>query len=360
MSRESAHRPTVFGTGLIALDLVISADQIVPVHAWAGGTCGNVLAILALLGWNAFPVARLNEDAASQRVRADFKKWGVHLDFASCSPTTDTPIIIQHILRSGDGTPRHRFSWSCPHCGSWLPSFKPVTVGGAAAVIEHLSRAQAFFLDRLSPASVLMARKAANSGAVVIFEPSAKCDERQLSEVVKIAHVIKYSDDRFASIKGAMGPSSATLLEVQTFGAQGLRYRHRLGSAAPKWSQLDAVPAPTLADTCGSGDWCTAGLISIACVDGVDGLRRGGARLVNEALRFGQKLAAWNIGFEGARGGMYAVERTTLERLLKNLAAGSANWSELGTRRGRRAVARVVCPACPPKERRRLSATAAH
>jgi hypothetical protein len=146
VNESSALRPKIFGTGLLALDLVMSADRSEPAHAWAGGTCGNVLAILALLGWDAFPVARLNKDAASQRVRADLKKWGVQLKFASCGPTTDTPIIIQHILRAGDGAPRHRFSWSCPHCGSWLPSFKPVTTKAVGPVTEHFTGIKAFFM----------------------------------------------------------------------------------------------------------------------------------------------------------------------------------------------------------------------
>ncbi|MFZ2650396.1 MAG: PfkB family carbohydrate kinase [Burkholderiaceae bacterium] len=359
MNDFPVHRPTVFGTGLIALDLVMSAEQGVPVHAWAGGTCGNVLAILALLGWQAFPVARLNKDAASQRVRADLKKWGVQLKFASCGPTTDTPIIIQHILRSGDGAPRHRFSWSCPHCGSWLPSFKAVTTKAVEPVVEHLSGAKAFFMDRLSPAALLMAKGAADGGAVVIFEPSAKCDEGLLARAVELAHVIKYADSRHAAISGAMEPESATLVEVQTFGAEGLRYRHRLGAGVSKWISLDAVQAPVLADACGSGDWCAAGLIAMSCAAGAEGLRRGGAGLVDSALRFGQKLAAWNVGFEGARGGMYAIERAALERTLHQLAAGSLDWSDIGSGRGRRRVARVVCPACPPPRSRAQSVAAA-
>ena len=74
-------RPKVFGTGLIALDLVIGPKPETPVRSWAGGTCGNVLSILAYLGWDAYPVARMNSDVASDRVRADMKRWGVHLDW---------------------------------------------------------------------------------------------------------------------------------------------------------------------------------------------------------------------------------------------------------------------------------------
>src|SRR5689334_15732613 len=57
-------RPEVFGTGLVALDVVITgSDHQRPLFR-AGGTCGNVLTILSHLGWKACPVARLNGDPA--------------------------------------------------------------------------------------------------------------------------------------------------------------------------------------------------------------------------------------------------------------------------------------------------------
>jgi fructokinase len=349
VNRSNKNRPQVFGTGLIALDLVISADPAVPVRAWAGGTCGNVLSILAVLGWDAYPIARLNGDPASLRVRADMKKWGVQLKFASCAPTADTPIIIQHIQRTRDGIPKHRFSWACPHCGKWLPGFKPVTTKAVERVVEHVAEAKAFFMDRLSRSALLLAKQAADGGAVVVFEPSAKSDEKQLSEAIKIAHVIKYAAERFERIPGAMEQGSSTLIEVQTFGDNGLRYRHRLGRSISRWKQLDAVPAMTLADTCGSGDWCTAGLISRAAGDGIEGLIRGGAEGLTEALRFGQKLAAWNVGFEGARGGMYGVERDALEKHLRALASGRAEMIKPTLRRERVTAATVACPGCRPE-----------
>jgi sugar/nucleoside kinase (ribokinase family) len=341
-------RPQIFGTGLIALDLVISADPTVPVRAWTGGTCGNVLSILAVLGWEVFPIARMNGDPASQRIRADMKKWGVQLKYASCKPATDTPIIIQHILRTRDGSPKHRFSWACPHCGSWLPSFKPVTTKAVERVFERLDYSRAFFMDRLSRSSLLLAKHAANAGAVVVFEPSAKTDEKHLAEALNIAHVVKYSDDRVARIPGAMEKGTSTIVEVQTFGANGLRFRHRLGHGVSSWKQLDAVQPVHVADTCGSGDWCTAGLISKIASNGQDGLR--GARLDDlvEALRFGQRLAAWNVGFEGARGAMYAFDLNNLEKHLQALDSGRCEIAQSPSGRKKTAPATVACPLCPP------------
>ena len=277
------------------------------------------------------------------------KKWGVQLKFANCKPTTDTPIIIQRILRTRDGSPKHRFSWACPHCGSWLPGFKPVTAKAVERIATHLSGAKAFFMDRLSRSALLLAKQAADYGAVVVFEPSAKSDEKLLAEVLKIAHIVKYSDERFSRVPGAMRRGSATLIEVQTFGANGLRYRHRLGRAASSWKQLDAVSPARLADTCGSGDWCTAGLISKVADGGLEGLLGLGAEGLIEALSFGQKLAAWNVGFEGARGGMYAVERTKLEKQLQAMASGQSEVMQPTSRRKPITPAAIACPACPPK-----------
>lgn len=359
MTISTSRRQQVFGTGLIALDLVISANPDIPVRSWAGGTCGNVLSILSYLGWDAYPIARLNGDSASKCIRADMKRWGVHLDFVGCGPTTDTPIIIQQVLRARDGSPKHRFSWSCPHCGSWLPSFKPVTTKAVERVVASLSNASVFFMDRLSPAALLLAQQASENGAVVVFEPSARCDEKLLRKAVEIAHIVKYSNHRFARISGAMERGSATLVEVQTLGENGLRYRHRFASNASGWKRLDAVAAPQLTDTCGSGDWCTAGLVSMVAIGGQEGLIRAGASGLASALRYGQTLAAWNCGFEGARGGMYMVERRQLNAHLEALSSGRFE-SVLPPARSRHAsVATVACPACPSKRARGKVAHAA-
>ena len=152
-------RPRIFGTGLIALDLVIGPDSETPVRCWAGGTCGNVLSILAWLGWDAYPVARMNDDMASEHVRRDLARWGVHLDWTTCAPTTHTPIVVQQIRRGRDGRPRHRFSWSCPRCGEWLPPFKAITIDAVERIRPALTDASVFFLDRLSRATLVLARR---------------------------------------------------------------------------------------------------------------------------------------------------------------------------------------------------------
>jgi fructokinase len=348
----SIAKPRIFGTGLIALDLVMSADPQSPVRSWAGGTCGNILSILAYLGWEAYPIARMNSDPASERVRADMDRWGVRLDFASCDPTADTPIIIQQIRRGRDGKPKHRFSWSCPKCGKWLPSFKPVTMTAVETIAPSLDGVAVFFLDRLSRASLTLARAAADCGGVVVFEPSGKATDKMMREALALAHVVKYADQRLMGVKGVMRDGTATIVEVQTLGEQGLRYRHRFGRKPSDWLHLKAVAAPHLADACGSGDWCTAGLVAKVASGGLAGLRNVGAQGVRAALRYGQTLAAWNCGFEGARGGMYAVPRETFSDQIVALLRGQFDVST----NERPLVAQgdvINCPACAQARGRR-------
>jgi sugar/nucleoside kinase (ribokinase family) len=340
-------RPRAFGAGLVALDIVISADAEAPMRSYAGGTCGNVMAALAYLGWESFPVARLNEDPAALRVRHDLERWGVRLDYASCRPPADTPIIIQEIRRGRDGAPTHRFSWACPKCGQWLPGFKAVTRVAIEAVADSLPGSTVFFMDRLSRASLTLAAEAARLGAVVVLEPSAKGDSRLMAEALKLAHVVKYADSRLEMLEGVMARNTATLLEIQTLGSEGLRYRERLGGSPGQWRTLDAVWAPRLADSCGSGDWCTAGLISRLASGRAEGLMNADRDIVEDALRYGQTLAAWNCGFEGARGGMYACEPIHFEAQVAAIGRGSAEFPAQTTQR-EDVVTDPGCPACAP------------
>jgi sugar/nucleoside kinase (ribokinase family) len=301
------------------------------------------------LGWDAYPVARLDSDAASQRVKADLRRWGVHLDYVACAPTKATPIVVQEIRRDKTGSPRHRFSWSCLNCGTWLPSYQPVTASSVEPLAAQMAEPTVFFMDRLSRASLMLASAAAARGAVVVFEPSARSDDRLLREALRIAHIVKYADERFHRIDGVFTRGTPTLVEVQTLGAEGLRFRHRLNlHGVNAWKKLPAIKAPVLKDAAGSGDWCTAGLLSRIAKGGQAGLANITPDALQEALRFGQALAAWNCGFEGARGGMYAVDKQGHETQVREILHGQSSVALWRTVKLRQHTRSITCPACPP------------
>jgi fructokinase len=77
-------------------------------------------------------------------------------------------------------------------------------------------------------------------------------------------------------------------------------------------------------DACGSGDWCSAGILSMLCADPVNNATRlhFNCKSVDAAIAFGQALASINCEYEGARGAMYAFSgrRAKLIKLARERA----------------------------------------
>src|SRR6516165_2186734 len=67
----------IVGIRLVVLDVIVSAQPGAPTRCRAGGTCGNVLAALAYLGWTSYPIARLGDDPAGRALANDLARWGV-------------------------------------------------------------------------------------------------------------------------------------------------------------------------------------------------------------------------------------------------------------------------------------------
>jgi sugar/nucleoside kinase (ribokinase family) len=355
-SVSTATTPLAVGTGLIALDVVVSEGQMETPHFWAGGTCGNVLTVLSYLGWQAAPVARLRGGELATRLLSDLRQWGVSTEFVSLDEEGSTPVIVQWIRETPKGEPRHTFSWRCPKCGARLPGYKPVLISDADSVGGQLDSPRVFFFDRLSRGALMLAQRCAELGAAIVFEPQSVGNPILFREAWELADVVKYSHERLQDLPAELEASTSPWLQIETLGPDGLRYRLRVpGSRPRKWQHLDAVPAARFRDTAGAGDWCTAGLIHKLFPAGIQALESADDAAVRHALRYGQALAAWTCGFEGSRGGMYEAEKSQFEQDIAALFGESP--SSTGSR-GRKAPAlngvAWLCPSCeePVSERR--------
>jgi fructokinase len=308
---------TIIGTGLIALDVVINERRKEEPKLWTGGTCGNVLAVLAYLGWRVCPVARLGDDAASRLLRKDLRRWNADLRFASLPPQVAAPIIVHRLRRNARGENFHTFSLNCPGCGGRLPAYKPVGVGAVQDLPSPLS-ADVFFSDRLSPGIVMLAEKARAAGSIVVFEPSGVGDESLFQQMLALTHILKYSEERLPDAPVAR--RGTVPLEIQTLGVGGLRYRSRLPrSVTSRWVRVEAFDVDQIRDTAGAGDWCTAGLIHTLAASGLRAFLSSTERQVTDAVVFAQAVAAWNCGFEGARGGMYETRVADFQRSVDDI-----------------------------------------
>ena len=339
--------PVVVGTGLIALDVVLRGSENAPVRQCAGGTCGNVLTVLAYLGWKSIPVARHAADRASAIVRDDLEHWRVDTRFIDLEPKRPTPIVIQRILHGEDGEPIHRFSWTCPCCGAWLPRYQPVGARAAEPVLRDVQSPTVFFFDRPSRGAIELAHRYSATGTLIVFEPSALGDRAHFGGALEAADIVKYSDQRLAALP-THRPSVPRRLEVQTLGARGLRFRIGAGRRSGAWRNLPAMAAGRVADTAGAGDWCTAGLLQKLARGGRSSFGAADDDEVLEAVRYGQALSAWNCRFEGARGGMYERSRSEFTKDVTSLLGGKRiGPAEATPEHDSTRLLGEICPSCP-------------
>jgi fructokinase len=253
----------------------------------------------------------------------DMKRWKVDCKWITTDDEGSTPVIVHKITTNRAGQPTHNFSWRCSGCGRRFPGYKPVLATTAEEIAEKINRVDAFVFDRVSRGALILANRCAAKGGVVVFEPCGVSHPGLFQEACSIAHVVKYSHERLEEIPSEIDHSPALRLQIETLGEQGLRYRWRRSKRGfHDWVSLDALTAVHLADSAGAGDWTTAGIISRAAIGGLATFDALKPTDIQNAIRYGQALGAWACGFEGARGGMYAVGKKAFLSQIKHILEG--------------------------------------
>lgn len=275
----------VAGTGFTVLDRVYDGDR--PTEA-LGGSCGNVLLSLAMLDRRVAPVLAFGLDEVGDRLVNTFAEAGADVRYIARRGDIATPLLAQQ-LDSDSG--RHWFTTVCPETQQPFPrytSIGPADVRCARAVIERCS---VFYADRLSDAIVEAMERASEAGALVFFEPSAVDDAELFSRALRVTRILKYASDRLSPdvVERDLG---SVAIAIVTHGPEGLEVCQ---GAVRHWCA--AVRADVVRDTCGSGDMVSVGLIDWL-------LRRPSWTFssIFEGVNAGQRLAAVNCGFAGARG----------------------------------------------------------
>ena len=290
----------ILGAGLISLDVLIRDGERLPVSYYVGGTCGNVMMILAHMGWDAFPIARLDGTKDTARLLADMKKNSVHTDFISTSDGK-TPVIVQRNFINKDGVPTHRFE-SRNNMGRFYLDFKSLTLKQTNDVIARTRIdfvPKVFFFDRVSPAILKLANAFKEKGSAVFFEPSSRGgDVKTFNKCVEVADVVKFSDQRIKDYH--QFDDVEDKLFIQTRGAQGLTYRLNSG-----WTHLEPMVNDNVVDTAGAGDWTAAALINELYKDKEKHeIFHFTPTAIAEALNAAQRIGAQSCSYEGARGMM--------------------------------------------------------
>lgn len=298
-------RPSIAGAGFVTLDVALDHASRVT-YRGVGGTTGNVLSILAFFGWRSVPVVRVGSDHIGREILREFSALGVDVRHMGAESSLETPLTFQFAAHPFSAP---RYGFECPSCGKARRFTRELIDTGFRAALDDVSSTNVFFFDRVTLGAVEMAETARESGAVVFFEPSSLAPDSALfTKALRASHVVKYSAERIAGSVSDLLDSG--FVEIQTMGAQGLRFRKH--SLAPDWVTLPALRVSGIADTSGAGDWCSAGFIHA-----LDQLAQDCAPQdlsyndIYDSLRRAQAIAALSCRHVGARGLMRAAHADT-------------------------------------------------
>ena len=279
----------VVGTGFTVLDRIYATGSFAVSEA-LGGSCGNVLVSLAMLRRRVAPILSLGRDEIGRRLLEEFSCAGAETRFIHCRPERQSPVLAQ-LVDPLVGI--HSFAWTCPETREELPRFQPVDPEDIAEAGPVLERCAVFYVDRLTEAVANAMERVRSAGAIVFFEPSEEGPAELFARGVAAASILKFSVDRLGvAVEPAGGGVS-----IITHGDAGLEVA---GGGERCW--LRSFPTRDIRDTCGSGDMVSVGLIHWLLT--IRPNTRSGLDLaaVVPGVRAGQRLAAENCRYVGARG----------------------------------------------------------
>ena len=285
----ASFRVDVAGTGFTVLDRIYADGDLAAEEL--GGSCGNVLVSLAMLHRNVAPVLTLGDDAEGDRLVREFSLAGADVRYIHRKSDLRSPILAQE-LNTSSGL--HEFRFLCLETNAELPRYQPIGETELISAIPVLRHCSVFYADRLSPSIIDAMSTARSAGAIVFFEPSAIEEMSLFKQAISMTSILKYSADRIGNHE--LTELSVNCVRIVTHGAAGLEIMDQTSSM---WCA--AVRATNVMDTCGSGDMVSIGVIDWVLTNSIQRHSLGVTDLLRGVVA-GQRLAAENCGYAGARG----------------------------------------------------------
>ena len=255
---KQQNRLTCLGVGTFPLDnlMVKHADgKLETIYQHVGGTCGNVMSILARMGWHSLPAARLDDSEVGFQIKADLESYGCDTRYLTNTPDGGTT-ILDIIHKTGrDGKPKTAYMAHSPRGGRFV-NHRFWTQKQAQELFGSLEEMpDVFFFDRCAPGNILLAQLFHECGVLVYYEPNEPVD-RNFLRAVAASDIVKFSNEKHPDVSFTEGFTDK--LFIQTMSEKGLRFKLR----EEGWFTIPSEHNPNFVDGEGAGDWTTSAFIN--------------------------------------------------------------------------------------------------
>ena len=289
---------TCLGAGTFPLDNLMvkhSKDDVETIYQHVGGTAGNVMSILAWMGWHTLPAARLDDSEVGYQLKADLESYGCDTRYLTNTPDGGTT-ILDIIHKTGrDGKPKMTLTAHSPRGGRFV-NYRFWTLKQAQQLFDSLEEMpDVFFFDRCAPGNILLAQLFHERGVLVYYEPNEPVD-RNFLRAVATSNIVKFSNEKHPDVSFTEGFTDK--LFIQTMNRDGLCYRLRGGD----WHQLAPIWNSDAIDGEGAGDWTTSSFINALGKKGLPRISDIEPSVLEDCLMEAQRVASESVSFIGAMG----------------------------------------------------------
>ena len=295
-------KKTIIGSGIYNLDTIVVRDypewpRLRPftdnvVLEEVGGTCGNVMCILSWLGWEARPLACLDDSPEGLKITEDLRRYGCDCRYVTNTPGGGTTLLRCTHKKTADGEHVMSVRAGSPG-GSRFPKRHFLRARDEApAFLETLEEAPAvFFFDDPAAGNRLIAKELHKRGSLVYFEPSKVVSNADL-EAVAISNLIKFSDENVPDVSFVDAYKDKVF--IQSMGAKGARFKFK----GEPWAMIEDATNESVVDTEGAGDWLSSEFINAIIGAGKDFTYED----VRNALLTAMGWAGVSVRYMGSKG----------------------------------------------------------
>ena len=289
---------TCLGVGTFPLDNLMvkhSKDDVETIYQHVGGTAGNVMSILAWMGWHSLPAARLDDSEVGLQLKADLESYGCDTRYLTNTPDGGTT-ILDIIHKTGrDGKPKTAYLAHSPRGGRFV-NHRFWTLKQAQELFDSLEEMPDVFLfDRCAPGNILLAQLFHERGVLVYYEPNEPVD-RNFLRAVAASDIVKVSNEKHPDVSFIEGFTDK--LFIQTMSEKGLRFKLR----AEGWITIPPEHNPHAVDGEGAGDWTTSAFIHEMGHHRMLTFDRIHLPNVTHCLEEAQRVASQSVSYIGAKG----------------------------------------------------------
>ena len=266
-----------------------------------GGTCGNVMCMLAHYGEEVYPQAQFDCSPQGQQIKSDLARYGCHTDLVENIPNGGTAILeCSHRLDKNTG--EHKIAFRSYGPESRFMRRKQLRVKDEVpAFLESLTFVpDLYFFDDPEAGPRALAAALAAKGSLVYFESEGDRgnadNRRKMLRGFEVSHIIKCSSSNVTA-EQLKGYEQGRLL-ILTDGDKGVRFNLNNGG----WITLPPIPNDNVQDWEGAGDWTTATFIHQLSLRGISRMDQLAADVVADCLNEAQKVASKSVSYIGSKG----------------------------------------------------------